>query len=229
MNSKHLLLSVPIFVIAALVFAFLRASGEQPDAHARAMSADRAGMPSRQQPPAMVRAAAEAAPVAAAERTPDVEDLLGRLHALERAVAAQRQTDTLTPREAVETAGSLEEQMQQERERTMQTSAFLENHFVSEAKDPAWSLQAERQVSGAFDAEDLAGNHLQGISCQATLCRIRSQHDDLTAERTFMSRLGRLEVFSNGEAFSQRTEQADGSIEIVTYVTRGGHRLPDLQ
>ena len=94
---------------------------------------------------------------------------------------------------------------------------------------PSWSLNAERQVSAALAAEEIAaGSELQGLSCQATLCRIQSKHSDSNAERAFMTRLGRLEAFGDGEAFSQRSEQSNGSVEILTFVTRSGYRLPEM-
>lgn len=161
----------------------------------------------------------------------EVDALAAQLTALRGELNALKKNRAPESNDSSEPDGQLtmEEQRQLELQRTMQTVAFLESNLQQQTKDPSWSLSAEQQVSAAFqNVETASGSELQALACQATLCRIESQHADANAERAFISRLGRLDAFGDGEAFSQRKERPDGSVAIVTYVTRSGHRLPPI-
>jgi hypothetical protein len=168
---------------------------------------------------------------AATTTAADIDELTARIQQLQDQLGDLMRSAPSSAGDASNASAWLPpESEQQERERTMQTTAFLHDTFVAERKDPVWSLQAERQVSDAFNMNEIAaGSQLQQLSCQATLCRIESRHKDENAERAFLSRLGRLESFGDAEAFSERFERPDGSIEAITYVSRSGHQLPRME
>jgi hypothetical protein len=224
MNSRYLFLSALTLMVAALLFAIMRSPGEHSPSTVRATTLGDALSHREARPQQPVPSEAQAA---GDIRSPDVEKLASGIQQLRREVESLKRHDAEQSLPvATDAALSLVEEEQIERERTMRTTAVLESSFQRETRDPVWSMQAETQVSAAFDTEDIAaGSQLQQIACQATVCRIHSQHDDPTAEQTFIMNLGLLQAFGNGEAFTARTEHPDGSVQIVTYVTREGHRL----
>ncbi|MET0661250.1 MAG: hypothetical protein ABW110_24185 [Steroidobacteraceae bacterium] len=228
MNSKHLFVWAPMVIALAIALAFLRSLPEHSSAVRQPRTTLDTGSVSTREPfsnQAVLSATGEASSSTTAH---DIQPLLDRVQNLQREIEAiKRQSGSI---QADAEQSSAAEQEAVERERTTQTTAFLESNFVAETKDPTWASQAERQLSDTFDDTEIAaGSQLRELSCQATLCRIESHHDDPTAERAFLTRVGRLNAFGDAEAFSERIEQADGSIEAVTYVSRNGHRLPRME
>ena len=60
-------------------------------------------------------------------------------------------------------------------------------------------------------------------------CRkVEAGHDNETAEMDFTLELGKLDAFRDAHAFIRRIENADGSIDTITYISRAGYALPDL-
>jgi len=115
-----------------------------------------------------------------------------------------------------------------EQERTATTINALENSMIGEPVDPSWAGYAESEVSHALqDSPDLSATQLTAMNCQSTLCRIDARHHDSAAEMGFLMQLGQLESFRDGQAFSQRMENDDGSIDTVIFVSRTGYTLPE--
>lgn len=231
MNSKHFLVGAVILIFAVVIFALLHSPADNTGAAQRADNTGEAGPVSHSAWQSNQTPARRGAHERSNSANEDVQALLDRVQHMQREIASlKRQSDPSASTPPSEEPLSAAEQEAQERERTQQTTAFLEGNFVAEEKDPSWSLQAERQVSDTFNQDEIsAGSQLQQIACQATLCRIQSHHQDPTAERAFLTRIGRLDAFGDAEAFSERVERADGSIEAVTYVSRSGHRLPRIE
>jgi hypothetical protein len=221
MKLNHAGLSVLLLcALAAACFLLLRSPAATPQQPATAGVAE-ALTPDKQ-----------TARGEAPSRSEDLQVLTQRLRALQREVDSlkRRGNPAAAAASADEDLSVANDPMQQEMERTQQLTTFLETRYVGEAKDPTWSLQAEQQVSAAFvDEQVAAGSQLQQIACQQTLCRIESNHHDPSAERAFISRLGRLSAFGDAEAFSRRVEHADGSVQTLTFVSRSGHTLPRME
>jgi hypothetical protein len=230
MKSKQILLSVPILILPILVLIFLRSPDERPGTALQQNKGDAVPLLPTKASHDQARPAPQAPAVAAAS-TEEMKALLDRMNELQREVAdLKRKEDPHAVTDPDDAMLSSEEQRQREWESTTRATAFLDANFTRQPKDPSWSMNAEQQVSATFQSGEAAdGSRLQQLACQSTLCRIHSRHDDPDAERQFMSRLGRLEAFGDAEAFSQRQEQPDGSVDIVTYVTRSGHRLPAME
>lgn len=230
MNSRYLLGLAGVLIVAALAFVFVRSSDDEEEeasaSRSRAAAVPSTALMSANRTPRMVASFS-----AAKSSSRDIEALTAQLQQVQRELdALRRQRDSNSVSEPSDTTLTLAEQEAQERARTAQTTALLDNSFAAQPKDPTWSLQAERQVADSFNSDEIAaGSQLQQLSCQSTLCRIQSHHSDTAAERVFMTRLGRLNAFGDAEAYSQRLEQPDGSIETVTFVTRSGHRLPSME
>jgi hypothetical protein len=226
MNRRFLITLSALFVTAVLAFASLRGllhaertDSQQPIEPVRVAHREAESPRSRlETAPKETQSGLEISELSAR-----IQQLQGQLDRLMRSAPSGGAEDVDNR------APLLPESEAEERQRTTQTTAFLHHGFTSEMKDPVWSLQAERQVSDAFNLDEISvGSQLQQLSCQATLCRIESHHSDENAERTFLTRLGRLESFANAEAFSERFERPDGSVEAVTYVSRSGHQLPRM-
>ena len=220
MKTRHWLLSAGIPIVALLAFALLRSPGDSSSAR---RSGDAAAVSSSPESAGLQNPSVR-------DSESDIEALQVQLQSLRAELTALKGRDvSRAPAEIVEPESTVEEQRQREVERTHRTSAFLETNLQRQARDPGWALAAEQQVSTTFNGEEVAaGSELQQLSCQSSMCRIDSHHVDAEAERTFMTRLGRLEAFGDAEAFSQRNEHPDGSVEIVTYVSRSGYRLPPM-
>src|SRR5688572_10562244 len=67
---------------------------------------------------------------------------------------------------------SPEEERARDDRRIADKTARFARTFAAEARDPAWSPQAERSVRDAFAAAALPGARLAEAACGATLCRI---------------------------------------------------------
>jgi hypothetical protein len=229
MNRKFLIILSAMFVSAVLAFASLQAQfgNTRTDSQQHIEPVHAAHREQNTVPP---QAHIERATLIT-KNTPETAELTTRIKELQQELDHLKRSAHAGAGDDAHASVSmpLPESEEQERQRTRQITAFLQDNFVAETKDPVWSLQAERQLAEAFNLDKVeAGSELQQLSCQATLCRIEARHKDSTAERDFLLQLGSLESFADAEAFSERIERADGSIEVITYVTRSGHRLPRL-
>lgn len=116
-----------------------------------------------------------------------------------------------------------------ERERTAGTVRFLESSMINEPVDASWSGYAESEVNQVLDRMEYeSASQLTAMNCQSTLCRIDARHQDSSAEMGFLMELGQLQSFRDGQAFSQRIENDDGTIDSVIFVSRTGYSLPPL-
>lgn len=195
----------------------------EPQAHPADLEQLRADLAALQRELQAVRVAQSS------DTTAELRDLRTKL------VQLQQQLDSsATRRESVSAASqgeaafeSPEAAEQQERERTRELIAFLDGQFQSQAVDTQWGTQAEAQITDTFSLEALRASRLRSVRCQATMCQVEVDHIDTDAERAFMTQLGKLEAFVNAEAFYERTDHDDGSVAVLIYVARSGHRLPD--
>lgn len=82
-------------------------------------------------------------------------------------------------------------------------------------------------LADALLAEGVRGhNQVDEVECAATLCRLQARHDSGEAALALVNQVGRNPLFGDSEAFSERFEFEDGSLETITYITRRGHALP---
>jgi len=122
-----------------------------------------------------------------------------------------------------------EEAMLRERDQTHASIERIQHRMEGEESDPGWAPNAEETLRAAFESDEVwEHSRVSEVECRQTLCRVRSSHDDSSAEMRALSALGRNDVFGSSEAFSERFELDDGSIETETYITRRGHGLTPL-
>lgn len=118
----------------------------------------------------------------------------------------------------------------QERARTQKLVEFLGAHLDSEPQDAAWSAAATEEIASVLSKNQAAvRSTLLNAMCQSTLCRIAATHETPDAEQSFLMQLIHLKSFLNSDAFTERQERSDGSIETNIYISRSGHRLPEPQ
>jgi hypothetical protein len=102
--------------------------------------------------------------------------------------------------------------------------------FVAEPVEGAWASRATYLVRDKLAAALPSDSRLESIECHATLCRIRSLHDNLASANRFIdSRLAANGSLPwNGPFSVGVVEQApnDGPVTLVTYFGREGHDLP---
>lgn len=94
--------------------------------------------------------------------------------------------------------------------------------------DSTWSTAAAQELSSELRSQGLEDSQLGDVRCRATLCRIEATHRSLDAEQKFLARIGELAAFRDAESFVERVPRSDGSIATTMFVSRSGHRLPDL-
>jgi hypothetical protein len=125
---------------------------------------------------------------------------------------------------------TLEEERLQEQQQTAETVAYLNQQLQNEPlEDQDWRNQIQEEMASKNAALGLntAGSHLQNMSCQSKLCRVEATHADGAAEQLFLLSMSQLAMFENAEAFSQRIENTDGSIQTISFISRAGNRLPE--
>jgi hypothetical protein len=90
------------------------------------------------------------------------------------------------------------------------------------------SAERAQELSSAIRGLGLESSQLGAVRCRATLCRIEVSHGSFEAEQKFVARIGELAAFRDAEGFVERVPRSDGSIATTMFVSRSGHRLPDL-
>lgn len=113
-----------------------------------------------------------------------------------------------------------------EREQTARIASQLEYQFSAEASDGAWAPFAEETIQVAVQQGDFTGTELLAISCQSTLCRMELYHDNVEAERSFVTNFTSVLDFAAVDAFYQRVIHNNGSIQMTLYLSRDGYQLP---
>ena len=140
---------------------------------------------------------------------------------------SQNESPATNPRDTASELTATE--MALETSRTEFIATTLDNVLLQEPLDAGWAGTAETQVGTAIDnMGHTTDSELYGVQCQSTLCRIEAGHDNETAEMDFTLELGKLDAFRDAHAFIRRIENADGSIDTITYISRAGYALPDL-
>ena len=208
-----------------------KATSEIP-AGAQVASTERTNRAERARPSLLEGAIAEALSRTGDTRgpvpAPDEGELTGlrdQLQALRTELAALR-GEAAEPRFDPATE---EEAMLRERAQTHASIERIQRQLASEARDPDWAPDAEETLRAAFESDEVwEHSRPSEVECRQTLCRVRSSHDDSSAEMRALGALGRNDVFGSSEAFSERFELDDGSIETQTYITRRGHGLTPL-
>lgn len=231
MNSMRKIGSFALLALLALLALWLRTErsertarhlppalpSSQTSSPARSLEAV-AGKPGEPAPSPAAPSQAPAALQLAALRA-ELEELRAQLG--ERRGDAPEQDVPTPPSDQLEAA---------ERKQTEEVIARIDQRYRDEGEDPVWSGDAEGVLSQAFVADAVRGHSkIEELDCQATLCRLRSTHDSGQAALALISQLGRNALFGGSEAFSERFERTDGSVETLTYITRAGHSLPREQ
>jgi hypothetical protein len=125
-------------------------------------------------------------------------------------------------------SSNIAEKIAAEEEQTRQLAQSLDGALASEAADPRWSSAAAQQISRSLTSGAQEHTRLGEVRCGSTLCRIEATHDGPEAEQGFILQLGQLEPFRQSEGFAQRVERGDGSVATTLFVSRSGHRLPNV-
>jgi hypothetical protein len=99
----------------------------------------------------------------------------------------------------------------------------MEVELDSQSRDRAFESSVQEQLRGVYQAKEFAGTHFESVECRATLCRVRSQHDNQEAMRDFTRQAAQHAPF-NVEAFYSLGE-GDAPISTV-YFARPGSSLP---
>jgi uncharacterized surface anchored protein len=191
--------------------------------------------------------------LAAADITPttsgsDVETRLQRLESQMRTLVEQSQTQQQNAQRShnalarlthaleqarVNVTSTVPDETQQEEpvspeaERMAEATqvALLDRQVSTEQIDPRWSKPASDQIRTAIADGGFTESTLNNVACQATLCRLEVEHrnsmvlDQFLGE--FFARLG-----WDTNSYSQTTLHEDGSVNLVLYVSREHHDLP---
>lgn len=154
------------------------------------------------------------------ERAKRSQEALARLtHALEQS--------RINVKSMVSDESQQEEPISPEAERMAEVTqvALLDRQVSSEQTDPHWSKPASDQIRTAIADGGFTESTLNNVACQATLCRLEVEHrnsmvlDQFLGE--FFARLG-----WDTNSYSQTTLHEDGSVNLVLYVSREHHDLP---
>lgn len=108
----------------------------------------------------------------------------------------------------------------------------LEQVFVDRTDDPAWSRDAEQRVLDGLHSKIDERTELASVECNGTLCRVESDHDDMSSFRDFAENtvLGSSGELWRGAVFTSVVEGAEGggSVTAVTFMAREGESLPGI-
>jgi hypothetical protein len=99
-------------------------------------------------------------------------------------------------------------------------------HLARQARDPAWSAQAEASVAAALRTEAFTGSTLLRADCGTTLCRVEVSHDGLSAEQGFLSNVKSTPPFDQGGFALPIHEPGSDKSRTIVYFAREGHTLP---
>jgi hypothetical protein len=107
----------------------------------------------------------------------------------------------------------------------------LEERFLSEAVDPAWTGGATESLARGVRAVLPAGSRLTRIECRATLCRIETGHPDLNEFRTyahaaFLDRETRVGTSGGFASLIGEPPAGAGPVAGVAYLAREGKEMP---
>jgi hypothetical protein len=101
---------------------------------------------------------------------------------------------------------------------------FLDGRFAGEVRDGPWASSMEQKAKDVLLDPDLAGNKLEQITCQRTLCKMTVTHADFTARGEFISFAGRVPELPNA-TYRQVTDEL-GRMTTVAFFARQGFNIP---
>lgn len=103
----------------------------------------------------------------------------------------------------------------------------LRRRITEEPWDGEWAGRTESTLLDRFYAVSLPGNHIHGIDCRSTLCRIEIAHDDPVSEQSFLSHIASSGDFVADDRSGVYLRQVDarGSARTVFYLSREGYDL----
>jgi hypothetical protein len=110
----------------------------------------------------------------------------------------------------------------------------VEAAFVSEPADSSWSRTAERTLETRLTSALPAGA-LRSVECHTSMCRIETQHGNLSAydtfyQKTFTSPGAMPWAGANfSTALDQNAAARGGPFVIVSFLAREGRDLPRLE
>jgi hypothetical protein len=151
-----------------------------------------------------------------------VEALKHELAVLAKASTSAAEPGTVIPLDPIDPI----DQERLDHEHDQQTIASLEQSLVSEVADSSGTLITQAEISRMVQTAALENTILNGVQCAKTLCRIDVSLERPDAAMQFNVALNQLEAFRDSEGFVQQLPRSDGGVDIVTYVSRGNHRLP---
>ncbi|MBI4509436.1 MAG: hypothetical protein HY698_07345 [Deltaproteobacteria bacterium] len=106
--------------------------------------------------------------------------------------------------------------------------AILEAKLPNEVRDPAWSVETERQVQSVFRQPQLAGISLVDNRCASSYCRLEVAYRETPGEGEPMSKLTQFAPFNNMDGLFRTELRKDGSSSMVLVFSRPSHSLHDL-
>jgi hypothetical protein len=121
---------------------------------------------------------------------------------------------------------SYDEQVARNKRRAAAKFAALDKAFASDRRDPSWSPQAESKLRDAFAIADVAGGHLEELSCGGTLCRY-SVRFDAVAQREDAS--DAITSLARWDSSGFGGPAADDPRRFVFYVSRDPASLPRVE
>ncbi|MES2663309.1 MAG: hypothetical protein V4629_08410 [Pseudomonadota bacterium] len=166
------------------------------------------------------------------QKNTELDNILVQLNSLQDQLDALREeSDNLQDQPDNYSEIPIEEQIATEQQRTNEIVDFLSERFESEPTNNL-NESLKQELEEVYVKNNMTSDpviqqtQIQNFDCQTSLCRVEAHHDNPAAEQNFMMGLSQLNTFQNGEAFSQRIEKEDGSVETLSFISREGQRLP---
>jgi hypothetical protein len=118
------------------------------------------------------------------------------------------------------------EQVALSKRRAVAKFAALDKAFASDRRDSSWSAQAESKLRDAFATADVAGGHLEELSCGGTLCRYSVRFDSVAQREDASDALTSL---ARWDSSGFGGPAADDPRRFVFYVSRDQESFPTLK
>lgn len=107
-------------------------------------------------------------------------------------------------------------------------AAQLDDHFAAERPDPSWSERATHDASAAVSKTLPPGSAIRRVECRATLCRVESFHESVSAFKKFNDEtfLDHHRALWNAGITSMVREQTAAGVTAVSYIAKEGQEIP---
>ena len=102
---------------------------------------------------------------------------------------------------------------------------FVEKSFERDSYDPAWALQARRDVESRLSSIVNNGTLVERIDCRSTMCRVALTHHDEATMSAFREAVLSLR-WPGGIAFQPEEPTPNGSVVSTLMVMREGIGAP---